>query len=102
MSIERLETIRGNSYRSSCGKNEYCKETIDDELNRKYSERDENLLHFQLSEICQSEDDTEGYDAYLARQERAKIEDYHNKIDELWLARLTASLNQEIKYDRTN
>jgi glutamyl-tRNA reductase len=55
MSIERLETIRDNQYRSSCGKFEYCKETIDDELNRKYTEQDERLVDEQLRQLEQME-----------------------------------------------
>jgi hypothetical protein len=58
MSIERLETIRDNQYRSSCGKFEYCKETIDDELNRKYTEQDERQLNEQLEQLEQMENES--------------------------------------------
>ena len=88
LTIERLETIRANSYRSSCGQYEYQPEFIDNELNRKYSERDERnaLAELESYEI----DDSKEYIAYKRRLERQRINELHEQIDALWLARLLA------------
>ena len=63
LSIERLENIRANQYRSICGQFEYYPELIDAELNRKYTERDEReaeelLNAYEQMEVMQMEQTT--------------------------------------------
>jgi hypothetical protein len=51
ISLERLKEIRENSYRTKCGKFEFCVEEIEDLINEKETNKMLNEIEQQLKKV---------------------------------------------------